>query len=586
LIGIAYIFYLRIGFKDMKTNATELNDQQKIIADVCIIGAGPAGMATAHEFLNSDLNVTILESGGNQYINPVQMLSKGELSGDMFLVQELTHLRQIGGTANSWILQMTDEEYGYRYSPLDEIDFEKRDDFPYSGWPFSKKELDPYYERAHITCGLGQYNYTAKYWAQGKFQPIQFDEEKIYNSIFTFGPTKKFTKEIPEKITESNNVNLYFEATVVELLCDETGENVTTAVVKMFDGKEIYFKAKQFIITSNALQTPRLLLNSKKTHKNGIGNQNDNVGRYYMDHYLVPCGNFYPHDQKFINQLGFYDMQSVEGKTVLGRINLNPTMMKKEGLRNMAVMLFPMAWNQSDLDAMNSLNAIKFPHFRMYHIRFPIDFAKHVTQLLSKPKELMIHIRNIFRGRNRLFRAVYEYIRYGVPVFLGLGRGGWSRMANNEGKYDKFELLAIVEQSPNPENRLTVTNDKDELGCPKTKIHYICAEEDINSVEKAQKIMGETMEATGLGRYEPPAVGAEVMKTLSGIHHMLGTTRMSDDPASGVVDRDCCVHGMKNLFIAGSAVFPTGGYANPTLTNIALSIRVADKVKSLLGSTK
>jgi choline dehydrogenase-like flavoprotein len=569
----------------MKINANELSNKQEIISDVCIIGAGPAGMSLANEFLNSDLKVSFLESGGSKYIHQVQMLSQGPLSGHLYEPQETTHLRQIGGTANNWILQMTDDEYGYRYTPLDEVDFEQRDSLPYSGWPITKKELDPYYARAHATCGVGQYDYTAKYWARGKFQPLKLDESRVYNSVFTFGPTKKFTDEIPKKITQSSNLTLYHQATVVELLCDESGSHVTTAVVRMFDGKEIYFKAKQFIISSNALQTPRLLLNSTKTHKKGIGNQHDNVGRYFMDHNLVPSGNFYPHDPKLINEMGFYDMQGVDGTTVLGRMNLNADLVKKVGLRNMAVMLFPIEWSQVDLDAMNSVNALKLPDFHLKTApRYPIDVAKHLMRLVSKPKDLLIHLRNIFRGRNRLFRAIYEYLRYGVPISLGLGRGGWSRMANNEGKYNKFELLAIVEQSPNPENRLTVTEEKDELGCPKAKLHYICSDEDIESVKKAQKIFGEMLEATGLGRYEPAKVSAEVMKTLTGLHHMMGTTRMSNDPKNGVVDANCCVHGMHNLFIAGSATFPTGGYANPTLTNIALSIRVADKVKSLLAA--
>lgn len=567
----------------MIKDTDDLIHDDVVNVDVCIIGAGPAGMATANEFLNTDLKVALLESGGKKYIHPIQLLSEGLLSGHLFEPQESTHLRQIGGTANNWILQMTDEQYGYRYTPLDEVDFETRDYIPHSGWPISKKDLDPYYARAHATCGVGTYDYTAQYWARGKFQPIKLNEDKVYNSVFTFGPTKKFTDEIPEKITNSRNLTLYYHATVVELLCDQSSDVVTTAVVRMFDGKEIYFKAKQFIITSNALQTPRLLLNSTKTHKNGIGNQNDNVGRYYMDHNLVACGHFYPHDPKFINEMGFYDMQGVDGTTVLGRLNLNPEFMTANWLRNIAVMFFPTEWNQVDLDAMNSLNSIKLPNFhKKTALRYPIELGKHLIRLISKPKALWIHFHNIFQGRNRLIRAVYEYLRFGVPIFLGLGRGGWSRMANNEGKYNKFELLGIVEQSPNPENRLTLLDEKDALGCPKTKVHYICSDEDILSVTKAQSVFGEVLEESGLGRYEPPKISAEVMKTITGLHHMMGTTRMSDDPKTGVVDRDCCVHGMKNLFIAGSAVFPTGGYGNPTLTNLALSIRVADKVKKLL----
>jgi choline dehydrogenase-like flavoprotein len=552
----------------MKLDARNLNSGETIVSDVCIVGAGPAGVTAAREFIGAGLQVSVLESGGDAHDFEVQRLSEGELSGHLYEPQESTHMRQIGGTANHYILRMTDNEFGYRYTPLDTIDFEYRDAIPHSGWPIKKTDLDPYYARVQSVCGIGHYDYSDAYWARDKFETIPLAEDKAYSSVFMFGPTKKFSKEFPAQIAESTNVNLYAYATVVELICGEDGTTVESALVRMFDGKEVYFKAKHFIIAANALQTPRLLLNSKRHHPQGVGNQHDNVGRYFMDHHLIPSGNFIMHDPKTMNKMGFYDMQGIDGCSVLGRINLSPTTMKKEGLRNFSAMLFPMPWNSGDLDAMNSFNHLKV-QLRWHWDRWPKDFS--------------MHLMNIFRGRNRLFRALYENVRYGVPFYVGLGRGGWSRIANNEKKYDRLELLALVEVTPNPNNRVTVIAEKDALGCPKAKVHYMCSEDDIASVKRAQQILGEALTASGLGYYESPKVPAEVMKTLTGTHHMMGTTRMSEDPRHGVVDRDCCVHGMQNLFIAGSATFATGGYANPTLTNLALSIRVADKVKALLA---
>ena len=551
----------------MKFDARQLAPSKEILADVCVIGAGPAGMTLAREFLGADITVNVLESGGDAHDADVQRLSEGELSGHVYEPHESTHMRQIGGTANHFILRMTDNEFGYRYTPLDDIDFEQRDYLPHSGWPIKKSDLDPYYARVQDVCGIGHYDYAAQYWARENFELLAFDASKAYSSVFMFGPTKKFSRTFPDLIASSQNVHLYAFATVVELICGDDGTTIEAAIVRRFDGQEIVFKAKHFIVAANALQTPRLLLNSTRYHKNGIGNQHDNVGRYFMDHHLVPSGNFVMHDPKTINRMAFYDMQGIDGCSILGRINLSPEKMRKEGLRNLSAMLFPMPWNAADLEAMNSFNHLKI-QLRWHWDRWPKDFGKHLM--------------HIFRGRNRVFRAIYENVRYGVPFLVGLGRGGWSRIANNENKYDRLEVLALVEVSPNPVNRVTLVEDKDALGCQKIKLHYICAEEDIDSLKRSQTIIGEAFEATGLGRYAPPKVAADVMKTLTGTHHMMGTTRMSDDPKTGVVDRDCCVHGMQNLFIAGSATFPTGGYANPTLTNLALSIRIADKVKSLL----
>lgn len=554
---------------NMKIDTSQLEDNQIVTSDVCVIGAGPAGTTLSSEFLDSNFTVNLLESGAEKLQAKVQHLSDGELSGDLHETLDSTHLRQIGGTANNWILQMTDDQYGYRYTPLDDIDFKLRKAIPHSGWPICKADLDPYYARVQEVCDIGQYNYSAEFWLKANNMLLPLPTDKAYNGVFLFGPTKKFTKDFPQQIFSSQNVNIYTNATVVELISTEDGAAIETALVRTFDGKEIYFKAKQFIVAANALQTPRLLLNSKRSHPNGIGNQHDNVGRYFMDHYLVASGNFYPNDTKLINKMDFYDMQSINGTSVLGRLNLSPIIMEDEGLPNMAVMLFPQAWNPADHEAMNSLAALKF-HFSFHYTLYP--------------KGLWRHLYNIFRGRNRLLRAVYEKIRYNVPVLMGLGRGGWSRMANNEKKYNRLELLALVEQSPNPDNRITLIDEKDDLGCQKIKAHYICSDQDIENVKRAQKVFGEALEETGLGRYEQPSESAEIMKSLTGSHHMLGTTRMSDDPRHGVVDKNCRVHGVRNLFIAGSAVFTTGGYANPTLTNLALSIRVADQVKLELAS--
>jgi len=307
----------------MKKDARNLPDGQEVESDVCIIGAGPAGTTLAQAFVDSGLSVSVLESGGDQFDANVQKLSEGQLSGDLYEALESTHRRQIGGTANHLILKMADKQYGYRFTPLDAIDFEQRDEVPHSGWPITKAELDPYYTKAQTVCEVGPFEYTAKAWQRDEQFLLPLNPEKAQNSVYMFGPTRKFSQDFPAQVQASSNVTMYSHATVVELICAEDGQQVSQALVRQFDGKEVTFKAKHFVIASNALETPRLLLNSRRHHPNGIGNQNDNVGRYYMDHYLVPSGNFYPDDPKLINAMGMYDMQNIEGSSVLGRVNLS-----------------------------------------------------------------------------------------------------------------------------------------------------------------------------------------------------------------------------------------------------------------------
>ncbi len=551
----------------MKYDANDLAPDEEIISDVVIVGAGPAGISIAEDWVNAGHTVSLLESGGDTASFETQQLSTGELSGHLYEAMESTHIRQVGGTANHLILKLTDKQYGYRFTPMQAIDFEARDGVPNSGWPITLADLDPYYAKVQDKCEIGPYDYSAEYWAKDQYEILPLPDDLAESSVFMFGPTRKYTIDFPQAVEASDNVSLYKHATVVELICTEDGQSVEKALVRLFDGKEVYFKAKYFILAANALQTPRLLLNSTRHHPNGIGNQHDNVGRYYMDHSILPSGNFVPDDLKYLNKMGFYDMQGINGTSVLGRIMLKESVKREHGLLNFVSILFPMSWNQKDLDAMYSLQELKT------HLRW--NWRK-------KPKDIGKHLWNLFQGRNRLFRAVYEKVRYGVPILVGLGNGGWSRSGENEKKYQRLELLSFVEQSPNRNNRLTLSAEKDALGCPKIKAHYEWSDTDIANYQKTIDLLAQAIDATGLGQFEPSQSPLSDIKKANGLHHMMGTTRMSEHPQDGVVDKDCKVHGMHNLFIAGSATFTTGSFVNPTLTNVALSLRVSDHVKALI----
>ncbi len=552
----------------MQIDASTLSDGQEVETDVCIVGGGPAGMVCAREFLAGGLRVALLESGGTGRDPRVQRLSAGQLAGEIHEPLEETHLRQLGGTANHWIIKMSDKRYGYRFAPLDAIDFEAREGLPYSGWPIRRSQLDPFYERVHEVCGVGPFDYGAARWSGPDAEPLKLPPELVETGMFMFTPTAVFTSDIPRAIERSSTVHSYLHATVVELLTSSNGQQVQHAVVRTFDGKTIRFTARRFVLAANALQTPRLLLASRRVHPNGIGNDHDLVGRHYTDHSLVPSGNFYPHDRSVINQLVMYDMRLVEGSSVLGRLSLAADAMRRERLVNFTATLFPMPPFR-DVEALNSAR----------------DLAKALAAR-RMPADMGLQVRRLWAGRRHVLRVGYEKLRHDTPIMPGFGRGGWSRLKNNERKYNRLELLAFVEQSPHPDNRVTLIDECDELGVPKIKLHYRWVDSDLQSIQRSQALMAKALESTGLGRYEPPEPPPGGRLPVVGLHHMSCTTRMHDDPRRGVVDRHCRVHGVDNLYVAGSAAFTTGGYANPTLTNLALTIRVADHVKaSLMGAS-
>lgn len=546
----------------MYTDARSLDDNKILTTDICVIGAGPAGTTLARELAGTDINVLLLESGGEKSDHRVQQLSSGKVTGDFTEPVENTHLRQLGGTANHWIIKMSDKQYGYRYAPLNAIDFEKREEVPYSGWPISRDELDPYYEKAHEVCKVGPYRYAPGNWETEKFKPLPLDDDHVVTDFFTFGPTRLFGQDFPQQAVKSGNVDILLHATVTELLANEAGTAVDTAVIKTLNGKTLKVNAKQFVIASGGFQTPRLLLNSRSRFANGLGNQNDVVGRYYIDHGLVPSGNLYPHDATIINSMGIYDMRLMEGCSVLGKLSLSEHIMRKEGLHNFCATLFPMP-EPYEVEAILSMKSIA------------VDLAGR-----KFPKALPRHLFNMLRGSKHLIFMLNQKLRHGGTLMPGFGQGGWSKFDDNEKKYRRLELMAFIEQTPHPDNRVTLIDEQDELGMPKIQVNFQWKEEDIRSIARAQDIMWEALKKLGIGEIEPPErpnglprVGSE------GLHHLMGTTRMSDDSKYGVVDRNCTVHGIDNLHIASSSVFTTGGYANPTLTILALTLRLADHLR-------
>jgi hypothetical protein len=172
----------------MLTDARTLAGDETIHSDVCIVGSGPAGMTLSRELIGQRFQVCLLESGGPQFEKDTQALYEGEVDGEGLVPLDAVRTRQFGGTPNQWHIDIGDRRLGCRFLPLDEIDFEKREWIPYSGWPFKKADLDPYYQRAQATCGIGPYAYSPEAWNERGAPGPLFDGPAIVSSVFQFGP--------------------------------------------------------------------------------------------------------------------------------------------------------------------------------------------------------------------------------------------------------------------------------------------------------------------------------------------------------------------------------------------------------------
>jgi len=165
-----------------------------------------------------------------------------------------------------------------------------------------------------------------------------------------------------------------------------------------------------------------------------------------------------------------------------------------------------------------------------------------------------------------------------------IGSGGIFQQTNYERVDNIDRVLAIsatIEQIPNPESRVTLTDDVDALGMRRVKLDWRLTDFDMQTIKKGWKLVGNEFARLGAAKtwLRVPEKNDDWPDYLHWGYHHMGTTRMSDDAKSGVVDRDCKVHGIENLYIAGSSVFPTAGSSTPTTTLLALALRLADHVK-------
>lgn len=261
----------------MHTDARQLENQTVIEGDICIIGAGAAGISIALEFQHKNKKVILLEGGGFDYEDRMQELYAGKTSGQKYFPLKSIRLHYFGGTTGHWA--------GF-CSTFDELDFKKRDWVEHSGWPITKQDLDPFYERAQKIIELGPYNYDSAWWQKQdpSMVPLPFNQEVVWNKIWQFSPPTRFGTKYRDAIVQSENIHLYTYANVTDITANESVTEIKSVTIKNFAGKTHTVKAKRFVVACCSVQNARLLLASNKQAPKGLGNDHDIVGRYFMEH--------------------------------------------------------------------------------------------------------------------------------------------------------------------------------------------------------------------------------------------------------------------------------------------------------------
>lgn len=519
-------------------------DNEELTTRLCIVGAGAAGITIARQLDALGTETVLLESGRFEPDPETQDLYRAEgSSGDFFPGEHITEVAQthglgegddyvkisrvrcFGGSVNFW---------GGYCRPLDALDFEPRDWVPNSGWPISKTDLEPYYHRACEGLMISPFGDDLANEPQLR-QPVPLPES-LETHLYHFSAASRFGELHRQAILESSSVKLVLGANCTELVLDDAGRRLRAVRVRTLGGRTFEVRAEVFVLAAGGIENPRLMLASDSVRSGGVGNEHDLVGRYFMEHPHVHVGEYL----LWANPLDL----------TLYAPMFNPGL----GHATAGVLCTTAEFQRQ---------------------RQTLNFSAELNLVPETPARLMAS----FESRRHpvsqsLLRAAHE---------LDLTLGEVERPIHDRAAVAHGAIFVRAEQIPDPENRVSLGTEKDALGLPRVRLDWRMRDLDFESIYDSALELGRQLSRAAFGRVRLAIDRQWRGHVEFGAHHM-GTTRMSDDPRHGVVDADCRVHSVENLYVAGSSVFPTVGWANPTLTIVALAHRLADHLSTkILG---
>jgi choline dehydrogenase-like flavoprotein len=549
---------------------------REIRTDVCVIGAGPAGLTLARECIGAPFEVLVLESGQYEPDAAAQELGESQTDSPYYEPNAMTaaRRRQFGGTANSWIhVTWPGKSRGYASTMTgEEIDFEAKSWQPGSGWPFGLSELRPYYDRAHLAWAGSTVDDTVSRWSTPATPALELGP--LRTRMAQFGPADSFTLRARDELFTATTVSVAVGSTVVALAGDRDESAIRRAEVVRSDGSTFTVIADVFVLACGGVENSQVLLSSVPTRPGGPGNRNDTVGRYMMDHPEFRLGAIVPAAADLVDRVGLYDMHYVGDEMVNGVLTFEREFKQEHRLLNMGSVLIPRrpGFNSAAERALRSLK--------------PLLRGKRVPQPLASARELLSHPAEaaaVLRTRDRSHADNW----HDFPDAFSWYRGGWSRPDVDRSQFSLIEVHVTTEQSPDRNNQLTLGKHSDALGRRRLDLRPTWSAADRENLLRGTRLLGDQIERAGLGKFDPwLQFDGPLRPRLGGMHHPMGGTRMHLDPKEGVVDENCRVHGIANLYVAGSSVFPTSlGYVNPTLTVVALATRLADHLRTTLSGT-
>ncbi|WP_337188876.1 GMC family oxidoreductase [Phenylobacterium sp.] len=537
---------------------------QALDCDICIVGGGAAGLTLALDLIGTAHKVLLVDPGRLDGGQTSQDLYEGEVVNPRHAAPHLYRHRRLGGSTAIW---------GGRCIPFDPIDFERRSYVELSGWPFNYSELEAYYPRAQELLEAGTYDYSAASAIGGAPLVSGFDDPNVLSdSLERFSLPTNFWREYRREISASPNVQVIAEATAVKFR--RGGGDAAAALACVGPGGGSFdVRARVFVVAAGGLETVRLLGYS------GMGDTHGLLGRTYMCHVESNLGEMRLAPATRGIRYGFE--RTHDGVYARRRFTLAEERQRELGVMSVAVR--PHHPGVADPSHGHPVLSAMFLAKRFIIPEYARRFAAQADQ--DNPRkarsDLVAHIRNVTLGAPALagFVLDWTYRRY-----LSRRRIPYVALPSAAGV---FPLDLNAEQEPNLASRVLLTDSLDRNGTPRLRIDWRLTQADYRTVTVTLRELRAAFRRTGCGdvAFDDENLDDLVRDNVKpvGGHH-IGTARMAASPSRGVVDAACRLHDVPNLYIAGAATFPTSSHANPTLTIVAMALRLGAHLRAELGA--
>jgi choline dehydrogenase-like flavoprotein len=493
-------------------------------ASIVVVGAGPVGLAIASRLASHGDEVVVVEAGGAH---------ARQHTGDDVAAIESGHpfphpisesrARSIGGTSQMWI------EGFFRCRPLDHSSFKPRADGLHGGWPLDASELDRHIGDASTILAL----------SDGSFDPEALLEdgehlvtsEVLRTGLFRIGDLEQIRRFVDRTIARPE-ITVLPNTETLSIRQDDDGRVRGVRVVSL-DGSQRDLECAAVVLAAGGLENARLLLLSTDCDERGIGNASGLVGRGFMEHPHIALGHLVPADTADLSK---FDRREGRNGRTEGYLTLTDEAHLEHHLPEVGIWLHPVSLRQSIGDLRTAAGALRTAGRESRR-----EFAWSVRRLASTTIDRVAH------RRSRRFHRL---------------------------------VSCELEQFPTTESSVSLADKRDRFGRPQVHVHWDLGPEFDDIHDRLISLLAPALASAGLGRLVPFPAGDPRRAFGVGNHH-IGTTRMGAQPSDGVVDTNCKVHDVDGLYVAGSSVFPTSGAANPTLTAVALGLRLADHLAEL-----